>query len=69
MRQVGDTLVWLGLILVVSAVVYYTPRFASYVTASEADTIPLNASVQSNVGHTQPLASRHTFRNVNQLAH
>jgi hypothetical protein len=30
MRQVGDTLVWLGLIAVVAAVVYFTPQFASY---------------------------------------
>jgi hypothetical protein len=36
MRQVGDTLVWLGVILIVAAVVYFTPRFASYVTASES---------------------------------
>ncbi len=32
MRQFGDTLVWLGLILVVAAVVYFTPRLASYVS-------------------------------------
>jgi hypothetical protein len=31
MRQVGDTLVWLGMITVVGAVVYFTPRVASYV--------------------------------------
>ncbi len=30
MRQVGDTLVWLGLIVVLAAVVYFTPQFASY---------------------------------------
>lgn len=35
MRQFGDTLVWLGLILVVAAVVYFTPRLASYVSRSE----------------------------------
>jgi hypothetical protein len=29
-------LVWLGVILVVAAVVYYTPRVASYVTARDA---------------------------------
>jgi hypothetical protein len=33
MRQVGDTLVWLAMITVVAAVVYFTPRLASYVTA------------------------------------
>jgi hypothetical protein len=36
MRQVGDMLVWLAVILVVAAVVYYTPRVASYVTARDA---------------------------------
>lgn len=35
MRQFGDTLVWLGLILVVVAVVYFTPRLASYVSRIE----------------------------------
>ena len=36
MRQVGDTLVWLAVILVVAAVVYITPRFADYVSAAES---------------------------------
>jgi hypothetical protein len=31
MRQVGDTLVWLAMITVVGAVVYFTPRVANYV--------------------------------------
>lgn len=31
MRQVGDTLVWLAMIGVVAAVVYFTPRLASYI--------------------------------------
>ena len=31
MRQVGDTLVWLAMIGVVAAVVYFTPRLANYV--------------------------------------
>jgi hypothetical protein len=35
MRQFGDTLVWLGLILVVAAVVYFTPRLASYVSTKD----------------------------------
>ena len=30
MRQVGDALVWLAMIGVVAAVVYFTPRLASY---------------------------------------
>jgi hypothetical protein len=36
MRQVGDMLVWLAVILVVAAVVYFTPRVASYVAARES---------------------------------
>ena len=31
MRQVGDTLVWLALIAVVAAVLYFTPLFANMV--------------------------------------
>ena len=31
MRQVGDTLVWLAMIGVVVAVVYFTPRLASFI--------------------------------------
>jgi hypothetical protein len=37
MRQVGDTLVWLSLIAVVAAVLYFTPRFASYFSSRERD--------------------------------
>jgi hypothetical protein len=37
MRQVGDTLVWLGLIAAVVAVLYFTPRFASYFSSREGD--------------------------------
>jgi hypothetical protein len=37
MRQVGDTLVWLAMIGVVAAVVYFTPRVARYVGAMGAD--------------------------------
>jgi len=33
MRQVGDTLVWLAMIGVVAAVIYFTPRVARYVGA------------------------------------
>ena len=36
MRQVGDTLVWLGLILVLAAVVYFTPRLADYVATVQS---------------------------------
>jgi len=41
MRQVGDTLVWLALVAVVAAVVYFTPRFASYFSSRDGD--PLTA--------------------------
>jgi hypothetical protein len=37
MRQLGDMLVWLGLIVVVAAVVYFTPRIANYVAAEQPD--------------------------------
>ena len=47
MRQVGDTLVWLGLIVVVAAVLYFTPRFASFFTARERDGLKAAAD---NVG-------------------
>jgi len=36
MRQFGDTLVWLGLVLVLAAVVYFVPQFANFVAAVEA---------------------------------
>jgi hypothetical protein len=36
MRQVCDMLVWLGVILVVAAVVYFVPQFASYVSAGDS---------------------------------
>jgi hypothetical protein len=39
MRQVGDTLVWLALIAVVGAVLYLTPRVASYVSSREKDSL------------------------------
>jgi hypothetical protein len=39
MRQVGDTLVWLSLIAVVAAVLYFTPRFASYFASRERDSL------------------------------
>lgn len=39
MRQVGDTLVWLSLIAVVAAVLYFTPRFASYFASRERESL------------------------------
>ena len=40
MRQVGDMLVWLAMILIVAAVVYYTPQLASYVSAKDTRSVP-----------------------------
>lgn len=39
MRQVGDTLVWLALIAVVAAVLYFTPFVASFVSSRERDSL------------------------------
>ncbi len=39
MRQVADTLVWLSLIAVVAAVLYFTPRFASLFATRERDAL------------------------------
>jgi hypothetical protein len=39
MRQVGDTMVWLGMILLVAAVIYFTPRLASYVAAASTPSL------------------------------
>jgi hypothetical protein len=36
MRQFGDTLAWFGMIMVVAAVLYFTPRLKHYVAASMA---------------------------------
>ena len=40
MRQIGDMLVWLAMILIVAAVVYYTPQLASYVSAKDSHPVP-----------------------------
>ncbi len=37
MRQVVDTLVWLAMIMVIAAVVYFTPRLANYVTSMSSE--------------------------------
>ncbi len=49
MRQVGDTLVWFGLMLVVAAVIYFTPRLANYVTAATTERGRTPESVHSMV--------------------
>jgi len=37
MRHIGDTLVWLGLVLVAAAVIYFTPRVSDYVASLGID--------------------------------
>ena len=37
MRQVTDLLVWLMVIVVVAAVVYFTPRLANYVRSRDSE--------------------------------
>lgn len=49
MRQLGDMLVWLAMILIVAAVVYYTPRLADYVSAKESR--PIQRSVAWHAMH------------------
>lgn len=44
MRQVGDTLVWLGLIAVVVAVVYFTPRLSIYFSSRDRDSVDAERS-------------------------
>jgi hypothetical protein len=49
MRQVGDMLVWLAMILVVAAVVYFTPQVADYVSSKELRSS--SRSVTRHVSH------------------
>jgi hypothetical protein len=37
MRHVADTLVWLGLIMMVAAIIYLTPRVSDYVASLGLD--------------------------------
>ncbi len=37
MRQLGDTLVWLGLVVVFAGAIYITPRVANYVAAQREE--------------------------------
>jgi hypothetical protein len=69
MRQFADTLIWLGLMLVATAVVYYTPRFATYMTPSDTDFINVSVTSRPIATHAQPIASHHTFHSVVDLPH
>ena len=52
MRQVGDTLVWLAMIGLVAAVVYFIPRLASYV-GSGGNEHPNNKITASEIAFHQ----------------
>jgi hypothetical protein len=58
MRQLGDMLVWLGLIVVVAAVVYFTPRIANYVASEQPDrareTHASRVMAYQNFGYSDP---------------
>jgi hypothetical protein len=69
MRQVRDTLIWLGLSMVVTAVVYYTPRFANYVNASESENFSVGINPRPIASHVQPITSRHSFHSITDLPH
>jgi hypothetical protein len=57
MRHVLDTLVWFGLILMVAAVVYFTPRVADYVSSLGADEeIAYRASRELVLNHQTELS-------------
>ena len=56
MRQVGDMLVWLGVIMTLAAVVYFTPQFASYVSASRNGLGPITQEIRFN-GRFYPVSS------------
>ena len=48
MRQVGDMLVWLAMILVVAAVVYYTPQVATYMSGRDTRSLQGNVAWHAN---------------------
>jgi hypothetical protein len=59
MRQVGDTLVWLAMIGLVAAVVYFTPRLASYV-GSAGNEHPGDKITSSEISYHQDHVSVQT---------
>ncbi len=58
MRQVVDTLVWLAMISVIAAVVYFTPRLANYVTLMSSEHPQACLTCQGTVHATQDIAIR-----------
>jgi hypothetical protein len=52
MRQVGDTLAWFAMIMVITAVIYFTPRVARYVGAVD-DEHDTNCTTCRAISHQQ----------------
>jgi hypothetical protein len=62
MRQVQDTLVWLGMILVVAAVVYTMPRVAKLVAARNEQGNSSVSYSKVSVSHHPAFTHRHRDR-------
>jgi hypothetical protein len=54
MRQLGDLLVWCVLVTVLAAAVYFTPKFAEYM--SDERRAPQKASSSPTFVHSRPIA-------------
>jgi hypothetical protein len=39
MRQIGDLAVWVALVMVLAAAVYFTPRFAAYMSGESRESV------------------------------
>ncbi len=59
MRQLADFAVWLGLILVVVGVVYFTPMVADYVTSEPKQRIVIIPHQGSGSGHHSRISMHH----------
>jgi hypothetical protein len=57
MRQLGDFAAWLGLILVVFGVIYYTPMLVEYMN----DDSPARARMTSTVRPSRGPSARHNM--------
>jgi hypothetical protein len=61
MRQVGDLLVWFGVILMVAAVIYIAPRLAHYYSGMELDTGHSDLALRA-VTHVHPHSQARSYR-------
>ena len=63
MRQVQDTMVWLGMILVVAAVVYTMPRLSKFVASARSDQANDRVtSTKVSLSHHPAFTHRHRDR-------